>query len=43
MGDLGALASRRSRVPIDRQYFVLAEVERGRGFVERSTSWSERA
>ena len=30
-------------VPIDRHFFMLAEVERGRGFVEQSTSWSERA
>jgi hypothetical protein len=29
-------------VPIDRHYFMLAEVERGRGFVEESTSWTER-
>jgi hypothetical protein len=30
-------------LPIDRHYLKLAEVERGRGFVEQSTSWSERA
>jgi hypothetical protein len=29
-------------VPIDRHFFVLAKVERGRGFVEDSTSWTER-
>ena len=29
-------------LPVDRHYFMLAEVERGRGFVEQSTSWSER-
>ena len=29
-------------VPIDRHYFMLAAVERGCGFVEQSTSWSER-
>jgi hypothetical protein len=29
-------------LPIDRHYFVLAEIERGLGFVEQSTSWSER-
>src|SRR5262245_3627555 len=29
-------------VPIDRHHFMLAEVEPGRGFVEDSTSWTER-
>ncbi len=29
-------------VPIDRHYFALSNVERGRGFVEESTSWSQR-
>jgi hypothetical protein len=29
-------------LPIDRHAFKLAEVERRRGFVEESTSWSER-
>jgi len=29
-------------LPIDRHYFVLANVEPGRGFVEDSTSWTER-
>lgn len=29
-------------LPVDRHSFVIAEVERGRGFVERSTSWTER-
>ena len=29
-------------LPVDRHYFKLAEVERGRGFVEQSTSWTER-
>ena len=32
----------RGVVPIDRHYFKLAGVERGRGFVEESTSWTER-
>lgn len=32
----------RGVVPIDRHHFVLAEVDPGRGFVETSTSWSER-
>jgi hypothetical protein len=32
----------RGVLPIDRHYFELAEVTRGSGFVERSTSWSER-
>ncbi len=30
-------------VPIDRHNFKLAQVERGRGFVEDSTSWTERS
>jgi hypothetical protein len=29
-------------LPVDRHSFMLAEVERGHGFVEQSTSWSER-
>jgi hypothetical protein len=29
-------------LPIDRHYLTLAEIERGRGFVEESTSWTER-
>jgi len=29
-------------LPIDRHHFMLARVEPGRGFVEHSTSWSER-
>jgi hypothetical protein len=29
-------------LPIDRHYFMLAQVERGHGFVEDSTSWSQR-
>jgi hypothetical protein len=29
-------------LPIDRHYFMLAQVELGRGFVEESTSWSQR-
>ena len=32
----------RGIVPIDRHYFMLAAVERGQGFVEESTSWSQR-
>jgi ligand-binding SRPBCC domain-containing protein len=29
-------------VPIDRHYFMLTQVEDGHGFVEASTSWTER-
>ena len=29
-------------LPVDRHAFKFAEVERGRGFVEQSTSWTER-
>ena len=32
----------RGILPIDRHYFMLAEVERGRGFLEDSTSWTQR-
>jgi ligand-binding SRPBCC domain-containing protein len=31
------------RLPIDRHFFELAHVERGRGFVEASSSWSQAA
>jgi ligand-binding SRPBCC domain-containing protein len=32
----------RGLLPIDRHYFKLTEVRHGRGFVENSTSWTER-